>query len=107
MNNKGQVLVIFVVLIPIILTLVAYVFDKCYLLYENKKLSDIANIVCDYSTTSSNKESVYQLALENDSEISKVELDNDNLILEKNVNSIFGKVIGISEYLVKIEKECK
>lgn len=107
MNNKGQVLVIFVVLIPIILTLVAYVFDKCYLLYENKKLSDIANIVCDYSITSSNKESVYQLALENDNEISKIQIDNDNLILEKNVNSIFGKVIGISEYLVRIEKECK
>ena len=84
-----------------------YFFDNLDFFYENKKLSDIANIVCDYSITSSNKESVYQLALENDSKLSKVEIDNNNLILEKQINSIFGKLIGINEYLVKIEKECK
>lgn len=107
MNNKGQVLVIFVVLLPIILILLAYVFDKCYLLYEQQKISNIADIICDYKIKNSSNELLQQLSLENDSKLTTIEVNKNSITLEKTTSSIFGKLIGIDEYLIKVEKECK
>ena len=50
MNNKGQVLVLFILLLPVLFILFAYAIDKCYLLYQENSQKNIGNIVCSYLT---------------------------------------------------------
>ena len=48
MNNKGQTLVLFVVLLPVILILLAFVFDTAYMSMESNRLNDIAKTSVKY-----------------------------------------------------------
>jgi len=111
MNNKGQVLVMFLILIPFILILFAYVIDKCYLLYQENSQKNIGNIVCEYALNSENLESdIKQLALENDSKLEKIKVTRNNneitITLEKNIDSILGRLLGKSTYKINTKTKC-
>lgn len=111
MNNKGQVLVMFLILIPFILILFAYVIDKCYLLYQENIQKNIGSIVCNYALDNKNEENnIKQLALENDSKLEKIKITkkNDKVIitLEKNIDSILGRLLGLSTYKINTKTEC-
>ena len=48
MNNKGQTLVFFVALFPVILIIFAFVFDSAYMIMEKNKLNDISKTSIKY-----------------------------------------------------------
>lgn len=111
MNNKGQVLVMFIILLLILLILFAYVIDKCYLLYQENSQKNIGDIVCSYAVDSNKLENnIRQLALENDSKLKNIKITKSHnqvvITLEKEIDSIFGKVIGIDTYQIKTKTEC-
>ena len=47
LNNKGQTLVIFVMILPIIVLGIAFILIKVYSTYEKNKQNNIANIICE------------------------------------------------------------
>ena len=111
MNNKGQVLVMFLILLPFVLVLFFYVIDKCYLLYQQNSQKNIGEIVCSYALDNSkNNDNVKQLALENDSKLEKIKISRSDdqviITLGKEINSIFGKVLGISTYKINTKTKC-
>ena len=44
MNNKGQTLVVFIILLPFALFFIFYVIDKSYLTYQKKELESVAEV---------------------------------------------------------------
>lgn len=111
MNNKGQVLVMFLILLPVVLILFAYLVDKCYLLYQKNNLNNIGDIVCTYALDNNKTEdNIKQLILENDSSLENIKITrNDNyvlIVLEKNIDSMFGNLLGIDKYTVKTKTKC-
>lgn len=106
MNKKGQTLVFFIVFIPFILMLASYVIDLGYIQSEKIKLNDTTKIVIkelykkDYSTNQ-----IKQLYQKNDIKLQKVaikkEEDKINVSASYEVESIFGKLVGIKKYLIK------
>lgn len=107
MNNKGQVLVLFLLLLPVILILFAFVIDKSYLLYEESKLNNIGNIACDYILEENDINKLKQLVIENDNQINNIKLVDDEITLKKEIKSLFGSVIGIDTYKIKSTTICK
>lgn len=111
MNNKGQVLVIFVVLLPFVLILFGYIIDKCYLLYEENSQKNIGNMVCKYAIKEGNDSKVRQLALENDNKYNDIKIKRKDkeitITLKKEITSLFGQVLGISSYTIKTNSVCK
>ena len=70
MNNKGQVLVVFIILIPILFMLIGIIFDVCYASYEKGKIEN-------------NLEYILKTSLENN--LSESEIED---LLDKNIDNI-------------------
>ncbi|MBQ4634366.1 MAG: Tad domain-containing protein [Bacilli bacterium] len=105
MNKKGQVLVCFVLLIPIIIMFLGLIVDVGSNLSERKRIDNTLNSIISYSLK--NKEVVTEeMILENLNE--NLNYENVNIVLNeetieitltKNSNSVFDKLfeIGINE----------
>jgi Flp pilus assembly protein TadG len=104
MNNKGQVLVFTIILIPIIILLLGFVIDYGLMVSNKNKLTSIGNIaIREYQK----KNVALEITInKNDTDILiiKKEINNNkvNLILEKEYNTIFGNIIGYKKYTVRI-----
>lgn len=106
MNKRGQVLVFFIIFIPILLGIVAFTVDMGYSLSESNKLNGINKMVTEYGLINIDKADIKQkmidLIYSNDSNIDTFDLDIVNneifLNIKKSVDSIFGKVINIDFY---------
>ena len=118
MNNKGQVLVLFIMILPVIFIGIACIIDSSYMMYQKNRLDNINYDVLDSIKTKINltEEDVERLILLNDAKIVNEDIYIDvkntmdrnisisNYIL---VNSIFGRLIGIDEYKVSSEVSVK
>lgn len=106
MNNKGQVLVFFVVLIPVFIALAAFAIDISYTYYQSNKLDNINRMVIKYGlnnlTDDDIKSKMAELLLKNDSDISNYEINIKNNVItlkaEKEINSIFSGFLNIETY---------
>lgn len=112
MNNKGQTLVIFVILLPILCILAGYTIEKCDLLYQKKILNEITETVCKYALDKNhNEEQIKQLALENDKKIQSIEITylkqskEVQIIVTKEKKSIFN-IIGKDSYVIESTVKC-
>jgi Flp pilus assembly protein TadG len=113
MNNKGQTLVIFVFLLPIILGLVAFLVDSSLIMYQDNRLDRINEVALDYAIKKKDtitNERIIELILKNDKDI-KIDLVNvtsSKIIIKtrKEFDSLFGRVLDFKKYTVKssIEK---
>ena len=113
MNNKGQTLVIFVILLPLFLTLCAFVIDVGLMTYENVKLKNTTKTILN-SVASKNKiteENIINLYKENDINIENIniQIDNEKIIIENDyyIDSLFGKILRIKEYEIKVVAKMK
>ena len=93
LGNHGQVLVLFIILLPVILLGVYALFSYFSLKYEQKNLNHIAEIACEYELAGKSEEEVKKLILENDkeTEIKIVEGNSQSksLTLKKEVATLF------------------
>ena len=105
LNNKGQVLIIFIALIPILIAVLTITTDLSLITYNKKKLNSINKTALNYVKQNKddyNKDIITKIISDNDKDINIVKLeDKENevrLILSKSTNTIFGNIIGIKTY---------
>lgn len=113
MNNKGQTLVIFVILLPVLFVFVGYIIEKYDLLNQKKNLTELAENTCNYALDRShNEEKIKRFVLENDKTIQKIDISYLNsknglqIVLVKEKKSIFRKIIGKDSYIIESTVEC-
>lgn len=109
MNKHGQTLIAFIILLPILISLLALVIDIGLITSEKKELEEVSKTII--------KEVIYNLE-ENDKNINELYKKNniptDNLKIDINKNSIrlqneyeiksiFGNIIGIKKYDIKLD----
>ena len=109
MNNKGQSLVLFVLLIPILIGIIALTVDLGNAWTEKNNLDNITEIVMDYSLDK--KDDNYILTdvdiiklmnYNTKKEISNVEIKDNTITIESNtyINGIFSKMFKIKGFKI-------
>lgn len=106
MNSKGQTLIVFVILIPIFILISALVVDTGLMTFEKEKYRGIIeNGIKEYFNTGNIDETKKIFSL---NDISKEEYaitiqeKEIEVSLNTSVESIFGKIINIEKYEIKI-----
>lgn len=90
LNNKGQSLVIFVIVLPILLLFISYVFDVITINYERNRLNNIAVQIKDNVNTLTDDEIVI-LVNKNDKKID-VDIKENEIKLSKKIKGVFNKI---------------
>lgn len=83
LNNKGQSLVLFIMIIPILLLIMVFVYDMGMLLYEKDRLSNTVNMAIDYALDNKevSNEEIKELIDRNITEEVEIKIDkNDDSI---------------------------
>ena len=108
MNNKGQSLALFVILIPLILMLGVYAVDIGYMKYNQNKLDLVNKEVIDYALdniSDLNKEKLRDLILLNDEEVKTINIKEINngiqIEIDKSFKGLFGYFVNKDLYDVK------
>ena len=108
MNKRGQTLIIFVMLIPIILTMAALVIDVGLLYYKKNEYTGIVEESIKEYFKDENLTSALETLTLNGVSLDDTEINvSDNEItvtLDTKVDSIFGKVIRINDYEIKVSR---
>lgn len=105
LNNKGQTLILFVLMIPVLLFVMILVIDMSNLMVEKQKLNNINYIMIDYGLSNLTKEDleeyIYNYLKLNDEKIDKIKVsktDNDITInLGKKESSMLGHILNLKE----------
>lgn len=112
LNNKGQSLALFIVIIPVLILVGIYVIDIGYLKYNENKLENINYIVVNEALTNIDKvqvEDIKKLIEENgikDINSSIIMGENEiSISLEKETKGIFGTLLNKNIY--KIKSTCR
>ncbi len=111
MNKKGQTLVIFVILIPIIMAIFALVIDIGLMTYENVKLKNTTKTILKEGLKNNdlNENYLKKMLLKNGINCDNLKIyDDDNKLTIYNqyfISSMFGKILGIKEYEVNVKAE--
>lgn len=108
MNNKGQTLILFVIIVPIFIIFLAFVVDIGIIEKEKTKLdSTIKTVLKNTYKDKFNvnyEEKVKNILKENNIPIDNLKIRVSNDIEIENdykINSIFGNIIGIKDYQIK------
>lgn len=107
MNNKGQVLVLFVILIPVLIIVSALIVDTGLILKEKSKLVGTTKVIMaemiDEGKTIAQAKDLY---IENDIPVANLEITQEGTTIKINnsyqIKSAFGDIIGISSYKINI-----
>lgn len=109
MNRKGQTLILFVIMIPIFLLVMAIVVDTGIILKEHTRLNSttktIIKTILESKTENNYEEQIIDLMNKNKipTKNLKVEVKKNYIIIknEYEKTSIFGNIIGIKNYKIK------
>ena len=108
MNKRGQTLIIFVMLIPIILTMAALVIDVGLLYYKKNEYTGIVEeSIKEYFKDEDLTSALETLTLNGmslDDILVSATDETISVTLDTKVDSIFGKVIRINDYEIKIAR---
>ena len=108
LNNKGQSLVLFVVIMPIILLMFVLVYDIGNAMYEKNKLSNVSYMVIDYALDNMDKvdeNDLIDLIDKNTNNLSSVSvlIDNGKVNITLTKKGTFGKVFNFDLIEAKSE----
>ena len=107
MNNRGQTLIFFVLVIPLLLTILAFVVDTGLILKEYTRFTSTTRTILKTITyeTENYQEKVKQLYEKNKipTKNLKIEIKAKEIQIsnEFEIKSIFGNIIGIKSYKIK------
>ena len=86
MNNKGQTLVLFVILVPFVLAICAFAFDSAYILIKDNELESIAkSSVRSIMEDDADYDKVISVIKENDSNIEVININSDSIHLKNKI----------------------
>lgn len=103
MDRKGQVLVLFIIILPLIIFIFSMVIGKVYLYGEKKAQQDLANSACIYYKKGKDIDEIKEIILENDKEQTIKITDNNNkvkIILVKYIDSLLNKKNKVKTELI-------
>lgn len=115
LNNKGQSLVLFIVILPIILFMFVLVYDIGNAIYEKNRLSNVNYMVTSYALDNENisESDIVNLINKNVNGLSNIKViindDKVNISLSKNIKGVFGRmfdfnlITAYSEYIGYID----
>lgn len=110
LNNKGQSLVMFVIIFPIFLFIITLIYDVGNAIYEKNRLSNTNYMVVEYALLNIDtisEEDIISLINENDSDISDISImiinDTVTIALEKDIKGVVGKLFGFNLTSVRSE----
>jgi len=108
MNKRGQTLIIFIMLIPIMILLTALIVDVGYMTYQASKYRGIIDTSIktyfDKNSLTSAKEVLELNEIKDGYEI-KTEDSAIHITFDTQISSIFGKIININEYKIHIDRK--
>lgn len=107
LNNKGQVLVLFVLLIPIMLLILVLVIDIGNLSYEKQALHNICKLGSEFYKEDKNIEKLDNYIKLNDKDITNIYVNNNELKLEKEVKGILSHVVNIKMFDINVKCDIK
>lgn len=112
MNNKGQTLVLFIIFIPILIMLAAFIVDTGIIIKESTRLKATTKTVLNdvFYKENKNELQITNLFKENNISVENLKItitDNINIQNEYEIESIFGKIIGLKKYTIKINMTAK
>lgn len=110
LNNKGQSLVLFVIILPILLLILILVLDIGKVISLKKELNNINEIAMNYGLDNLNKESLedelYKLIKLNKNDIDNVEISIDNekiyIKMDEKIDGIFTNFIDIPIFNINL-----
>lgn len=106
MNKKGQILILFVILIPLFIFIATIAIDIGYCYYQSNRLNHLNNMILKYGLNHINesdiKANMIDLLYKNDDKIASYELiietNKITLTIEKTIDSVFGKILKLDFY---------
>ena len=102
MNNKGQSLITFVLVLPLIVLVMAFVIDSSLSLYEKNKIDGIitSNMVEAVKNDIRDEKKIAEAIKKNDSMEVTVSIEEDDMkvIVKSNKKSLFGKLLKFRYY---------
>ena len=109
MNNKGQTLVLFVVVLPILLLVLVLVIDIGKIIVKKLELDNISEIVLEYGIGKLGEENIYDdmfnLVKQNNNDIDKINIDirEDKIYLSLSCDGefIFKKIIDSNRFKIE------
>ena len=109
MNNRGQTLALFVILLPVLLLLLVLIIDIGKVIVEKLELNNINQIVLEYGLDNVEKENIYDEMLElvrlnkNDVDVIDINITSDkiSLTLIDSVDFMFKKIVDINRFKIK------
>ena len=108
LNKHGQSLVLFVVIIPFVILLLALVCDIGLITSKKVKLNAVTkDILKEVMNKDNYEELIIKLYEENDIDVDNLEITNNGKRIknEIEVSSIFGQIIGLKKYQIKVDIE--
>ena len=107
MNKHGQTLILFVILIPILLGLAAFVIDVGFMVSKRVELKEVSKTIIESVWEDANEEKIRDLFVKNDIPVEHLEVqiteESIYLVNDYEIDSIFGSVIGIKHYQVSVD----
>ncbi len=109
MNKRGQTLILFVLLVPIILTCLAIVVDVGILTYQYQRTRGILDQGITLALEKNDLEEVKKNLLLNDIPVNSLKVSYENfkleVFLDYKIDSLFGKLINLVEYEIRLHRE--
>ena len=111
LNNKGQSLVLFIVLLPILLLVIVLVVDVGTIMTSKQDLNNINYMMVDYGLSNLGKENleeeIRKYIVLNDSEIDNMDIrvvDNEVYInMKKTEKSLIAHILNIKDFVIVSE----
>ena len=107
MNKNGQTLILFVIMIPILLGLCAFVIDVGSIVLANTKLREVTKTIISDVIDDASIDKIQSLYLKNDIPVEnlEVEIKEDQIRVqnEYEIDSIIGSIIGLDTYRVEVD----
>ncbi len=99
MNKKGQVLVLFVIMLPLLFLIISMIIGKVYLYGEKKSQQDLANSACIYYKKGKDISEIKNIILENDKD-QAIKITNNKIILVKYIDNLLYKKNKVKTELI-------
>ena len=103
MNNKGQSLVIFIIIIPVIFIVFSFLYDYAYIINSQNKYENVTRTILNCTVE---EDKIVDLYKQNGYKVDdfKYKKENDKVYIQNSykIKSVFGNIVNLKNYTVSI-----
>lgn len=106
MNRKGQSLVLFIIILPVMLVLFSVLIETVYISYQKQKLYSVTKTIIASSLERNDKNDIINLYKDNNIVLESIDISNDlgiSIKAKEKVNSLMGKIINKENYTIYVD----